>query len=67
MFHCSFLLNGCIAVQKKGDPKNVRTALSTDIEPALVSLANWIASSSVLNGISGATGPKASSLKQIQY
>jgi hypothetical protein len=29
-----------------------------------VSLANWIASSSVLNGISGATGPKTSSLKQ---
>jgi hypothetical protein len=39
-------------------------ALGTVNEPAFVSLAKWIASSSVLNGIRGATGPKTSSLKQ---
>jgi len=39
-------------------------ALETVNEPALVSLAKWIASSSVLNGIRDATGPKTSSLKQ---
>jgi hypothetical protein len=39
-------------------------ALETVNEPAFVSLAKWIASSSVLNGIRGATGPKTSSLKQ---